>query len=275
MQYHKTAIFSDLDGTLFDHNGNVSLRNIESIKKYTEQGGLFAISTGRVPDNMMEEIQGVIWNAPGIILNGAAVYDPINNEFLNSVFADQDALTAVLHYALSRFPLLDLQVYTRSGILYVSSEKTVNRSFWELHRKSRFVSIEEAEQEPWYKVLLFGNKNDLKRLMDFICRERLLERFSYVYASTDIVPGVEYLELLPKNVNKGTAINYCRSLSIYSGRCFLCIGDYNNDKEMLETADISFCPKNSHPDILKICDVLVPSNNNSAVAGLIDRIPML
>ena len=275
MRFQDSVIFSDLDGTLFNHYGFVSPSDIEAIRKYTDQGGLFAVSTGRVPDNMMDALQSVVWNVPGIILNGAAIYDPQKREYLHSVYADREALSDVLHYALSKFPNLDIQVYSESGILYVSSKDTVNRAFWELHKRSRFVSIEEAKKERWFKALLFGRKENLNQVLLYLDEKKLTDHFTQVFAATDIVPGIEYLELLPRNVNKGTAISVCRKLPVFSGRKFLCIGDYNNDKEMLIAADIAVCPKNSHPDILKICDVLVQTNNNNALAGLISRIPSL
>ena len=75
MRWDETAIFCDLDGTLFDHLGNVSLKNRRAIEAYTKEGGLFAISTGRCPSNMMQYLEGVAFNAPSIVLNGAGVYD--------------------------------------------------------------------------------------------------------------------------------------------------------------------------------------------------------
>lgn len=275
MKYQDVAIFSDLDGTLFDCHGIISQKNLESIRRFTDEGGLFAVSTGRIPENMMEQIDGVVWNAPGIVLNGAAIFDPISNSYLHTLFADKDAMSSVVHFALSTFPDLDIQVYTETGIYYVSPEETVNRPFWELHKHSTFISVQRAEQEPWFKTLLFGNRQSLDIVTEFIHENNYSDCFDQVFAATDIIPGVEYLELLPKGVNKGSGLEYCRSLPCYSDRTMICIGDYNNDKEMLEHADISVCPKNSHPDILRICDVIVPSNNNSALAGLINRIPIL
>ena len=79
MRADQTAIFFDLDGTLFDCKGEVSIRNKEAISRYVRQGGLFAIATGRCPDNMIQYLDGVDYNAPCILLNGAGVYDFARN----------------------------------------------------------------------------------------------------------------------------------------------------------------------------------------------------
>lgn len=272
MRANETAIFCDLDGTLFDHTGAVSEQNRNAILRYTEAGGLFAIATGRCPDNMLEFLDGVAFNAPSIVLNGAGVYDNAAKRFLYTEFADREAIAAVLRYCREHHPSLDLQIYTEASILYVSPEETVNRPFWELHRTSRFITIEEAEKAPWFKSLLFGEREALRDAEAFIAANGLADRFDRVYATTDIVPGSEYLELLPKNVNKGTALHVCRGLDCYCGRTLIAVGDYNNDIELLTEADIAASPANANDAIRAITDVFLPSNDDHAIATLIDRL---
>ncbi len=275
MQPNETAIFCDLDGTLFDHTGAVSKKNRDAIRRYIEAGGLFAIATGRCPDNMYEFLDGVAINAPCIVLNGAGVYDGEQKRFLDTQFADREAIAAVLRYCRARHPSLDLQIYTEAHILYASPEETVNRPFWELHRTSLFVSIEEAEKTPWFKALLFGARDALKDVEAFIAAQGLSDRFDRVYATTDIVPGSEYLELLPRGVNKGTALHVCRGLDRYRNRTLIAVGDYNNDIELLNEADIAACPRNANDAVKAISDVQLPSNDEHAIAALIARLPHL
>ena len=193
---------------------------------------------------------------------------------MNSVLV-RYTIAGVLRYAQREMPTVDLQVYIPDGILYVSSKETLNVPFWELHRTSRFVSIEEAEAYPWFKALLFGVPEQMHRVDRWIEEQGLSERFDRVFASTDIVPGSYYLELLPKGVNKGSALNTCRTLPPYRGRVMIGVGDYNNDLEMLAAADIAAVPQNGHPDALKLADVVLPSNDDDAIAALIARIPEL
>lgn len=275
MQPKETAVFCDLDGTLFDHTGAVSAENRSAIRRYTDAGGLFAIATGRCPGNMLSFLEGVAFNAPSIVLNGAGVYDCAQKRFLHTRFADREAIAAVLKYCREFHPSLDLQIYTERDILYVSPEATVNRPFWELHRTSRFISIEEAEQTPWFKSLLFGSRSALRDVEAFIAKEGLSDRFDRVFATTDIVPNSEYLELLPKGVNKGAALQVCRELDCYRGRVLIGVGDYNNDLELLQAADIAACPRSANDAIRAISDVILPSNDEHAIAALIERLPEL
>ena len=272
MKPNETAIFCDLDGTLFDHTGAVSIENRRAIFNYIRAGGLFAIATGRCPDNMYEFLEGVAINAPSVVLNGAGVYDGEQKRFLYTQFADREAIAAVLRHCRARHPSFDLQVYTPAHILYVSPEETVNRPFWELHRTSCFVSIEDAEREMWFKALLFGDRGELNEVESFLTAAGLSDRFDRVYATTDIVPGSEYLELLPKGVDKGTALHVCRTLDCYRGRTLIGVGDYNNDIGLLREADIAACPANANDAIKAIADVMLPSNDDHAIAALIGRL---
>ena len=272
MKFDQTAIFSDLDGTLFDCQGKVSQKNLDAVLRYTESGGLFAIATGRCPANMEPYLRDVAYNAPSIVLNGGGIYDRSTDTFLYKRFADREALASVLRYAITRFPHINLQVYTERDILYVSPRETLNMPFWELHQSSQFVSIEEAQKTDWFKALVFGKPEETCAVDRWIEEVGLRTRFDRVFASTDIVPDSLYLELLPKGGNKGTALEECRKLDVYAGRKLIAVGDYNNDLEMLQAADFAAAPCNSHPDILKIADLALPSNNDNAIAALIDAI---
>ena len=46
MDYNKIVLFSDLDGTLFDSSTAVPEINRQAIQHFTQQGGIFCVSTG-------------------------------------------------------------------------------------------------------------------------------------------------------------------------------------------------------------------------------------
>ena len=74
MDYSKVALFTDLDGTLFNSESRVSERNKDAIRRFTEQGGSFGISTGRGPVNAKHMLPGVELNGWSVVLNGAEGY---------------------------------------------------------------------------------------------------------------------------------------------------------------------------------------------------------
>ncbi len=69
------AIFTDIDGTLTDNDGNFDPRAVEYIKKYREAGGIFIPVTGRARFESVKDIVELL-DLPYIIINnGAEIYD--------------------------------------------------------------------------------------------------------------------------------------------------------------------------------------------------------
>ena len=54
MKYDKIALFTDLDGTLLNSRRQVSDENLAALARFTAEGGLFGISTGRAPSNALD-----------------------------------------------------------------------------------------------------------------------------------------------------------------------------------------------------------------------------
>ena len=68
----------DLDGTLFDKNKNISLKNKEAIKKARQKGCKIVIATGRPIAGVKPVLEQLEMNTKDdyvIVYNGAKVYN--------------------------------------------------------------------------------------------------------------------------------------------------------------------------------------------------------
>ena len=68
-------ILSDMDGTLLGDDRQISQENREAVAYFTQNGGRFAVATGRSKAGMEYFLQDIAINAPCVICNGAVVYD--------------------------------------------------------------------------------------------------------------------------------------------------------------------------------------------------------
>ena len=68
-------IASDLDGTLFDSNGNLSEVNLQAIKQLHEMGIYFVPTTGRAFDEMPAVLQDCPYIRYYINSDGGCLYD--------------------------------------------------------------------------------------------------------------------------------------------------------------------------------------------------------
>ena len=277
MRYDQAAILTDLDGTLFDSRGEVSKETRAAIREFIAGGGLFAASTGREPRNARRHLPDVPLNGPSICLNGAAVYDFVHRRYVSAIPMDMDAARDVLLHCLEMDWPLDLQVYTTDGIYYASPLDVADPEFLRIHQPTTCLPMDQLLQKTWIKTVFLERVVDALALMRSYLKEKGYdERLSLVEGTTDVVKIGKYQELLPRNVNKGTGVAALRKLPVYAGRTLIAVGDYWNDMELLEAADIPCCPENAIPEVKAVSAHVLPSHNDDCLAALIrDLIPRL
>lgn len=259
---------SDIDGTLVE-SGYINPRNIEKIEFFIKEGGCFSLSTGRSAlafSDVLEKIKNV---THAIVLNGSLIYDYTKSSTIYS---------KVLPYEDYRIPLtvinsglnVGIEIHTDNAVYTL--KRTLNT---DLHQKyERFGSVdidfEKASKYNWNKVLyIFDSAEDREKVIELLGGYETCSSFTKTCA---VINGVfqNYYEQLPSGVSKATALeNLCEVLNIPKGKLFA-IGDYNNDIEMLEKADISAAPIES-PDIVKqVADYITVGCKDGAVADFID-----
>ena len=271
MRADQTVLFSDLDATLFNSRGVVSAENLAAIRRYMARGGRFAISTGRQPDNAMWYLRENFTNAPSVVLNGSAVYDFSTGEYGHCEYLDSQRLWTYLRRMLRELPGMDIQLYARAGIRYITPRETAQPQMLELHNPCRFVTPEEMEGEDIFKCLLYAPPALEQGLLDIIKPGDGTD-FRIVPGTTDVGGVITYYELLPMGVSKRNAIDALRSDPTLRGRTFLAAGDYWNDYEMLLAVDVPIAPANAIDEIKAICRYVTVSNNEHAIARIIDEL---
>ena len=277
MRYDQAAILTDLDGTLFNSRGEVTRENRAAIREFIAGGGLFAVATGREPRNARRFLPDVPVNGPSICLNGAAIFDFVHRRYISAVPMDMDAARDVLLHCLEKDWPLDLQVYTTDGIYYASPLEIADPGFLRIHQPTTCLPMDQLLQKTWIKTVFLEREVDaLAPMRDYLKEKDYDTRLSLVEGITDMVKIGKYQELLPQNVNKSTGVAAIRKLPVYAGRTLIAVGDYWNDMELLEAADIPCCPENAIDEVKAVCAHILPSHNDDPIAALIrDVIPSL
>ena len=277
MRYDRAAILTDLDGTLFNSKGEVSKEDRAAIRAFIAGGGLFAVGTGREPHNARRHLPDVPLNGPSIVLNGAAIYDFVHRRYVSSIPMDKAAAKDVLEHCQNEGWPLDLQVYTTDGIYYASPLEIADPGFLRIHQPTIYQPMDKLLDKVWIKTVLLEREVDALAPMRAYLKEKGYDkRLALVEGTTDVVKVGKYQELLPKDVNKGTGMAAVRQLSVYAGRTLFAVGDYWNDVELLQAADVPCCPENAIDEVKALCAHILPSHNDSTLAALIrDVLPTL
>ena len=156
---------------------------------------------------------------------------------------------------VSEFPDMGIQIMAESGI-YTYHPTPLYTRFME-REKLPYMEVKDTKEFPenWIKV-------------DYL-RETLPDGCRWLDT------GDESREIVASGVSKGSAILWYRELPGLSDKIFCCIGDHNNDYEMLQAADIGFAVENALEVIKEKADFIVSDNNHDAVAEAIAQIEQL
>ncbi len=256
-------LLTDMDGTLIQSPDPITEENIKAIDKFIEHGGKFAIATGRSPVNAFRFLSDINLNAPSILFNGGMIYDRDSKEVVREHFMPTES-TKYIEEISKEFPDLGIEIIDGA-----KSYRTADNDII----KGR----EEREQLNYIDIAIDKvNFNFHKSILGY-APEKMQKLTEYVKGRLSNYSGVNfvnssafYLEVLPKGVDKGSAlIELSEVLKIKRENVFA-IGDFHNDIEMLNEAAISAAPSTAHPDILGIVDVVVGDHKKHAVADFIN-----
>lgn len=263
--YENIMLYSDLDGTLLNSEGRVSEENLEALRKFLDLGGLFGIATGRNQLNSTSYLQDISLTAPCILYNGGGLFDFSSGEYLSYHELSKERLIPFLKSCLQKYQAVMIQIFCPDMSYFISPEEFADRYIYTIHQPCKFTSLEDLENQPWIKVLLCGNAQVLSKLSEEITETRLQQEIDWVYSS-DI-----YLEVLPKGISKGRALSEIRNLMGAKYRIYA-VGDYYNDIEMIQAADVGIATRNAVEELKEIADIITVSNDESAIADIVNNI---
>lgn len=264
-KFTNTILLSDMDGTLLNSRCLISEKNKEAIDYFIENGGLFGIATGRSQLNSVLFLDNIKVNAPCILYNGCGVYDFHARKFITLQELPKDKLYNFLNDCLKEFSEITIQIYCPDMCYFISPKSQAEPEIVEIHQPCEFCSIEEIKKLPWIKILFSGRPEVLKILNKQMITYGLETALSWVFSSE------VYLEYLPHGISKGSALHQIRECMGMDYRIYA-VGDYNNDIEMLQEADVGIATQNAISSLKQIANRITVSNDESAIADIIYNI---
>ena len=247
-------LVSDIDGTFVDSGKKFIDRNLEAVKYFTDNGGLFTFATGRFEKNpKMLEIKHYM-NAPAICANGASIYDFQTDKLIFRQGIDGRKIIDKLYDIKEKYDCFKLRFTYEDAYIYLEE------------RGEKIITYD------WYKVVIEdedltgANLNKSREDIETMCGD------IYYYSKSE----PELFEILHKDSTKGTMLThlrkhlndkYNRTIKVYA------IGDYENDIPMLEEADVAVCPENALPMVKAVRDIKIMRHHDcGVVADLIYKI---
>ena len=261
----------DLDGTLLTTKKELSKKNLDALSDAAAAGIEIVPTTGRFFTGMPELIRALPFLHYAITINGAHVYDVVNDTVLARAEIPMLQAVEVMEY-LENFDL----IYD----CYVDSWGWITREFQE--KAHEFVPDEHYLR--MLKVLrtpveelkshLRENGKDVQKIIIFTRTDELQEELLKLLPQRfpDLLTTSSARHNIEINVplgNKGDALRALASRLGIPMEATMAIGDGLNDEAMLRAAGLSVAMGNAHPDILALAHEITADCDHDGVAQAI------
>ena len=238
--------------------------NLERLQYFIDQGGRFALATGRVWMAFRHFVPLLPTNAPVGTGNGAAIVDPATGEnlFLHPLPASAGAVIEALE---GRNPGYACELYRADNESDVFRPNDLTRNHARLsYYAFREITAFSQTRPPLLKALFEGEHQELEELRQYVLGQPWYGEYEVFFS------GENLLELIARGANKGTMARKMAELCGVSMEHTYCIGDNANDLPMLAAAKIAFAPSNAIPAIHESGATILGDCMEGAVGQAVD-----
>lgn len=263
------ALILDIDGTLVGSDKQISRNVTDAVIDAQQRGKKVAIATGRsiagirkiASKIMLEKFGGYV-----IAYNGTTVINCKTGECVYNKTIPSDIIKPV--YEAAKKENVCITIYNDKDKEMICGNGI--NEYTEMDSKACDISIREekdfvkAVNFPVNKILLSGDPERMKEIENIM--ERQFGDRLNIFRSDPC-----YVELLPKFVDKGTAVEkLAKHLDIAKNKV-ICVGDSYNDLPMLRFAGMGIAMGNAQSEVKEAADFVTLSNDEDGVACVIKK----
>jgi len=256
-------IVSDLDGTLLNSEGKISMENREFIKKIKENKIYFTVATGRSKisvEKLLEENN--IYDLVDFLItyNGVSLYDMKTNTGINANFLSKEIIKNIYE----KYTNQDVSfVVHDNNTIYCSRENKGAIVESNLNKYERIVEEDFIKilSKDYPKLMIIGDSY----IIDRIEREFIQENSSIFNCFRS---NTEFFEIVSKNVSKGEMLKKLCEINKINLENVVSIGDNLNDLEMIKISGLGVTLENGHDELKKYAKLQTKSNEKNGFAEL-------
>ncbi len=257
-------LVSDIDGTLCE-NGIIPPVNLQMIRYFKREGGIFTIATGRGPTVGIDICRRAEVNAPVLFCNGALVYDIEKKKAVHATALPQEGIEAMLK-AIEKYPQMGAEVtYENCIVTYNNTPRTVT------HRAHEGIPLITEPPEGAVPLKVLFMTDDKLLLEEFKNYMQTIKPDNCDYVVTSPI----FYEIVAKGVSKATNLGVLAEACGADKNKIYCIGDCDNDVEMVSAAAVGAFCENAEEHLKKYANYVTVPVGDGAVADFINYIKTL
>lgn len=254
-------LITDVDGTLLREKDGISAGNLEAIKRFTDKGGRFTVSTGRAIDVAMPLLEKIPINAPSVHINGGYFYNWQTKEIIEPNYISKYARFSVKKIK-EKFDCCDCHFATNESVNLLTSGKYLRKYIPEREFCFFDGSFNDIPENVYKYIVCCDPENmeEIRKFAESVCGKEV----------KIIQSSPFFLEILPPQNSKGKSLErLCEIIGIPLENS-VAVGDYENDSDMILAAGIGAAVENAQESLKDKADVILPSCEENAIAHLIE-----
>lgn len=278
-------IATDMDGTLLNREGKISVPNRKALSLAQQRGILVVVATGRSYHGAMDLLREADLHFPLIYLNGACIRSE-KDEWIKGITLDPDAVYR-MHEAFQEIGIYH-ELYTEDGIycnrdgynhLKVEIDRIRSANPAIQPELARYVANEQYSTsriiEKYYEDIAEDPNTSVYKVLAF---STIDEKLKQARQEMESISGIVVTSSAQNNIEinhpgaqKGLALQHLAQKYNIGMNQAMVIGDNFNDLSMMKRAGLSIAMGNAEEDVKTACQYVTRTNDEHGVAYAVSR----
>lgn len=262
-------IVSDFDGTLANSKNEVEERVVNAINGYVENGGIFAVCSGRILPSILPRVKQLGLSGLVVACQGGVIADIKTGELIrNSGFTPKQSaeICAVLEQLKT-----NVQLYSNQGFFSDLPEDEKHLNIYESiigvkaeHAPCPLSEYALVSPQKFLKVATLCHPAEQEELFKKL-QARLGDKYDVTCSAAVLI------EISPRGDTKGSALKFlCERYGVpIQNAC--AVGDNLNDMSMISAAGYGVAVGNACEGLKRAAKYVTVSNDDGAVAEVIKK----
>jgi Cof subfamily protein (haloacid dehalogenase superfamily) len=267
-----TLYVSDLDGTLLTPEKKVSENTVSILNRLLEKGLLFTVATARSSSTAGELLRALHLTLPGVLLNGALLYDFVHKRYVDCNEIAPEASERVLAI-LRKHDRIPMQYVLEEDGICVQFERLYNpeeEAFYEERRHKaykRFCQVERLSPDAG-RVIYYTMIDTRERLMLVSEELKPIQGIRHVMYR-DVYSQLYFLEIFSDRASKSNGMKRVQALC--GADKVTAFGDNFNDVDMLRAADTALVVSDGVTEVKAMASQIIGPSTEDGVARYLEQ----